>query len=126
MLLELRIGDWSGDGHGITESLFFHVNSIEEVEGGYAEGCKILGFDFTSEVASDYEDTKVPAHILEKLNEHGLLEDFDTEDWEEFGIDYDQYLKIYLNIVKLGNPNFHIKEHKMQTIDIGGYGFFGG
>lgn len=124
MIVELVIGDWSGDGHEKRESVFVHVTSKEELQDGYAAGCKILGFDFIKECCEEYEDNHIAEEYLEKLREHGLLEGETTEDWDEFGVDYDQWADIYLGIVKLGNPNFHIKKHTMETLRIGGYGLF--
>ena len=124
MLVELVVGDKGCDGHEKNVSFFVHANSKEELKDGYAAGCRILGFDFIKECCEEYEDNHIPEWALEKLQEHGLLEDIVTDDWGDFGVDWDQWVDIYLGIVKLGNPNFHIKKHTMETLGIGGYGLF--
>lgn len=124
MLVELVIGDAMGDGHGIHTSQYVHVQSASEMLEAYHEGSKILGFSFIDEVGAEDDNAKVPTHILQKLNDNGIAKEMDTEDWDAFGIDTDQFAEIFLSIAQLGNPNFHYKIHKMESVDIGGYGLF--
>lgn len=58
--IELKLGDWSHDGHGITESIYISSNiSTLKLKKAYKLGAKILGFDFSEIVARNYEDSKI-------------------------------------------------------------------
>ena len=81
--INLVIGDWSHDGHGMCETVPAKVNlSIEEIEEAYLKGSEILGFNLIEDFCRNYEDNKVPIDIAKKLIEIGLqdqtAEDDDT------------------------------------------------
>ncbi len=128
-LLELVVGDWSGDGHNKTEK-FMICSSLTrpELSKGYADATKKLGFDFSEEIGDAYEDHAFPKDKIELLRNAGVV--FTLED-EEYGEeDYvtiypDDFAGVWLAIVKFGNNSFdHSLLKTEQSIHIGGYGLF--
>ncbi len=122
--INLIVGDWSGDGHTITENVTISSNcSVDSIRLAYKEGCKILGFDFSETVCREFEDRFVPEEIVEKLAEHGIKVKLD-EVIDKYELDTKSYTSLYLQIAKLGNDGFNYYIVSGQTINIGGYGLY--
>ena len=117
-LINLTVGDWSGDGHEKTETALFDVSCTrEEFLSAYKKGTEVLGFDIAS-FCQDYEDCSVPTYLSAKLQQHFPNEWDDAVDDEDdeafFDIGVDEFMSAYILTVRLGNPD----------INIGGYGLF--
>lgn len=130
--MRLVIGDWSMDGHNMTESITVEANrKASAVKLAYLKGSKVVGLDVTADVCRDYEDNTLLAEDLVKLVDAGFtgLGDFvlrpemifdDTEAVEPF--DFAQY---WLFIARKGDPDLRIKVvEDEEKINIGGYGLF--
>ena len=130
-MINLVMGDWSGDGHSKTETITILSNIDKKaVEKAYKAGTKKTNVNFSDDVASDYEDSTLPTEVVTKLAEHGFkIEDY-SEDEEPtdrgYGIWTDGYALAWLFIAGVGNPDFKFEviEDDSPNINIGGYGFF--
>jgi hypothetical protein len=132
-ILELSMGDWSCDGHCIEKTRTICSNlSQEEIGLAYQSATEKMPFDFRNDVAADYEDSSLPADKLKLLRENGIAtwafeEESQLEEGEvleSVGLNEDTYSEIYLQLVKLGNPNFKQETLKGKSLRIGGYGLF--
>ena len=128
MIVKLVIGDWSGDGHCQSATVIIDSNfSKLDIEKSYIKGSQIIGFDLIEDVCEEYEDSLIPHEVIVKCKIQGMkLEDFFDEYDEEYNFrDWtDGFAKLYLFIVKLGDPDFRYTETKLETVNIGGYGLF--
>ena len=128
-LVKVVVGDWSGDGHNITETTIIESNlTSSELYSAYIKGSKIVGFDL-SECCSDYQDSKLQGQYIKMLRENGIDIIFDGRaedplDDEDDGVNLmvEEFVEIYLNICKLARPEFEWKEVRLGNLDIGGYG----
>ena len=137
-IISLVIGDWSGDGHSQSNTIVIKSNLDKKaIEKAYKKGTKKLGFDFIKDIAADYADQNLSKERLDVLLKHGLKTkdldlDFDLKrkEYEEgpgVNIWHDDYVEIYLFIVKLGNEEFKyelLEGDVNPTIHIGGYGLY--
>lgn len=149
-LVDLVLGDWSNDGHGLTETITVRCNlTPQQLEDAYNAGVEQLGLDVEDDVARDYEDPflyfdqweKLAAKgmTLERLFAHELkgeyasyLFDDATEflkepvDDEGFQIDEQAYVELWLFTASLGDPSlkWEVTEDDSPHVRIGGYGLF--
>ncbi len=137
-IITLSVGDWSGDGHGKSDSIVIRSNLDKKaIEKSYRKATKELGFDFCKDVCAEWEDNNLPKEMLDALVERGLKTvkmdiDFDIErskkdnEWEVH-LWVNDYANIYLFIVALGNKEFQyipLDGDINPTIHIGGYGIY--
>lgn len=146
MKINIFVGDHGGDGHDKQRHLTFESNlSKTQMNEAFDKGSQILGFDFTNEVAIEYEDSEIPIEMWNKIKTAGYTCHLDDEEsyikliakpknerapWERSNpkgpsVNMNEFIDIVLFICKLGNPNFEYEE----SIDdddwhIGGYGLF--
>lgn len=134
-IFELEMGDDSCDGHCITRTRNVCSNlNAGQISEGYAASKDKLGFDFINIVATDYEDNALSMEKLKKLRENGVatwkfedeegLSEEDLQTLEYVSLDADTYSQIYLELVKVGNPEFKHETLKGKYLSIGGYGLF--
>lgn len=132
MLIKLNAGDPSHDGHGLTESFVIESNlSLEHVREAYKVGCGNLGFDFEKTIARNYEDSTVTIEQLAALRKIGWKESEgdDPIDADPVDLQYlqdDDYVTMWLAVVKAGNPTFQYSfvTDDSAEINIGGYGLY--
>jgi hypothetical protein len=136
--ISLTLGDWSRDGHNQTDQIIIKSNrTTEQIKKAYKKGVKLVGFDFSEEVASEYEDNRIREEELEKLRTAGYTQELDDEytkdELGEFAdlagtaaLSSDTFAEIYLWIAKRGDPSFEYEVAVDHTcnINIGGYGLF--
>lgn len=73
-MINLVLGDDSGDGHGRTETVTIRSNiDKEEVSKAYKAGVNVTGIDVENDVANDYEDSLLPQATFDALTKHGLV-----------------------------------------------------
>jgi hypothetical protein len=130
-IIILVLGDWSHDGHGKSSIVTIRSNLTKpEIEAAYREGIKKVGISFVEDIGSDYDDyggCTIETEDCEKLEEAGI----DTTEVEEdpngsYRLYEEGFVKIYLSLVKLGNPKFKWDRvsYDENHIRIGGYGLF--
>ena len=132
-LIQLIIGDHSGDGHEKTETLVYEVKGgdAKAAINAYAEGCKTLGIDPLLD-CEDYEDRIVKDETVRVMMVHHIIKDddfnyrVDPDNSEDLSlsIDIELFADFYARIVRLGNPNIILTRMEVPAIDIGGYGLF--
>ncbi len=132
-MINLVVGDWSHDGHSMTEQATIKCNlEKKDLEKAYEKGSKKVGFDLTEEVCADYEDMSMPAEIVEKLKAAGIdaLEYAEKDEDEEdlsFAYNWEAFVELWLRIARLGNPElkYEMSSSESPNINIGGYGLLG-
>lgn len=128
-LTELVLGDWSGDGHNQSITILIESNlNRDEIYKAYEKTAEELDFDLIQEVAFEYEDNIVTTEQALIINSLGIQLDgkylIDLESTEPIDIWKDDFVNIFLAMVKRGNPSFEYKRIEGETIEIGGYGLF--
>lgn len=118
--IKLVFGDWSNDGHGRTEDFVIVSNlSVNAMNKAYRNGSGILGFDLCDTVGKHYGDNDLSLAKKNMLVSHGYSIPSATENiWT------DEFISIYLFVVKLGNPEFKYEHANLGEIHLGGYGLF--
>lgn len=129
-MINLVVGDWSRDGHSMSETVTILSNlDKESVEEAYKLGTLKVGFDLTEEVCSDYEDMSVPDDVIRKLKAVGINPDAfieqDGDQWS-FHYDYEAFARLWLRIAELGNSTlrYETTDDESPDINVGGYGLF--
>jgi hypothetical protein len=121
-VLIIRLGDWSGDCGGVTDTVVAKSSlSTEDVQRAYVAGVEAIGVDITYQLATSWNDCLIPKHLLVKLNELGFFEE-PIKDTDSVELDKDEFIRLYLFMVKLGNKKFRYKVLKQPALNIGGYG----
>lgn len=126
--INLVVGDWSCDGHNKFDYIAINSNvDVETIKEAYKKGTKIVGFDWSKEVAAKYEDNTVCAEIVKKLKDHGH-EGFYEENDDGTATIYeaDDFAQTYMFIACIGDPSivWSFTEMKKHQINIGGYGIY--
>ena len=126
--VELVVGDYSLDGHEQTLQVFVRTSATkEEFESAYQAGVKIVGVDWTKDIAESDGDRSVPDDVLKVLVGHGLMDE--GEEWQRWKgarhTDCEEFARVWLGIAKLGNPELEFEVVYFDSINIGGYGLFG-
>lgn len=135
MKLNLVVGDWSRDGHGMSNKYLYDVNlSKEALAQAFLDGCAKIGItkqeysekDFGFQFCKRYSDYRVPQSFIDKLVAAGLdpLEYFG--EWEkEYSGEADMFPVLWLDIAKLGNPDLVYEQCLPdKTYYLGGYGLY--
>ncbi len=139
--INLVIGDWSGDGHSMHQTITIESNlHVDEINKAYEKGCDILGIDFVDNICESYQDNLLSLEDWEKFSSCGLkLEDLfkhnsygsreateSLECGDDIPLDVRAFVQLYLFIIQQGNSEFRFKfPTKTKTdIKIGGYGLF--
>ena len=63
---QVEVGDWSRDGHNMSDKYIIEVPEGIDSTGAYALACRELGFSM-DQYCRAYEDSKFPAENLEKI-----------------------------------------------------------
>lgn len=143
--INLVLGDWSADGHSLTETVTIACNlDGDQLWQAYEQGVAKLGLNVSEDVAAEYEDSTITSVAWAKLaaagmtleglyadNEYDLkaardqLADDPTEEFR-MSIGPDDFVRIWLFVAKLGDPTFEfvIEEDNKNSVNIGGYGLF--
>lgn len=86
MLLQIVLGDYSGDGHNVTVTRYIEINkdvAPDVLYGNYQKNVERFGFGL-SDFADDYDEPSMSKAQWETLATHGLsasiLEDAPEED----------------------------------------------
>ncbi len=127
-MINLVMGDQSGDGHGRTEHVTI-ISNLEkkDIEIAYKAGAKKTKVDLSKNIACDYEDNKISKEIIEKLIKFGFKGlDYVVGSDDCYSLWSDTYSYLWLFLVSVGNPDFkyEVINDDSPDIDIGGYGLF--
>lgn len=133
MNINLVLGDPSDDGHGHTETFVISTGFTPEgIKEAYQQGVLICGVDLVEDVCCDYQDSRIWCEDLKKLMQHqwcpkikSFEEDGDDESY--YDLTREEFMRLYLFIVKLGAPEFvwtEVPAEQLSSIEIGGYGLW--
>lgn len=139
MKFKMLVGDWSGDGHGESETFIVETNasSIKDVEVAYDKATDLTGVHPIQSICSEYEDPLITKKDIDKLKAHNINvadyaeEVYNKEDREEGNLSFqcraDAWVEFILAFIKLGNPLLECKvvDDEFPTFDAGGYGILG-
>lgn len=88
----LTIGDWSGDGHGHFEKIYYMVNyPVADIQQAYKDSCKTTGIQFNrnknytgvggkmiyDQILTAYENNQIRPKEVEILRKHKVI----TDEW---------------------------------------------
>lgn len=133
------VGDWSSDGHGVSEFVYFNTNKDQaDIKKAYNEAVKKCGLTLDNphlakkkytEILNQYEDSKIlPMHV-KKLEEIGVTFeavgcDGDDQDGEMtwcFGHNGDAICRLFLEMAKTQLPDLEYEIIKDETPCINGF-----
>ena len=102
MIYKLELGDWSEDGHKISESFLFDCNyDIHKIRQAYKDSCKKLGVGFNCNedytglglgcrserlIWTEYQESEISETAFEILNNFGCFKEVDF--YKEDGVYY--------------------------------------
>lgn len=134
-LIELTVGDRSGDGHEKANSYFVKATGDKAaIKAAYERGCKVVGWDLQATVCTKYEEDYIAREKLARLRELG----YEGEVWEEryylednshyvsredaWSLSPDEYVDAWAFFVELGGEKIEFLQ--AEDIHTGGYGCF--
>lgn len=141
MIYKLALGDWSEDGHGISEDFLFECNyDVHKIRQAYKDSCRKLGVTFNynedytelglkygseRQVWTEYRDDGITRTAFEILNEAGCFDEIDYyEDRDKYYLEYHKdCAKLIMNFIALSLPeDFAYKLIERQDYEcINGY-----
>ena len=68
MKVKFEIGDWSADGHGMSDTYIIDTEGTFDLEEDFARGVEVLGHDITKH-CQDYEESYIPIEIANRLKD---------------------------------------------------------
>lgn len=134
MKFELIIGDWSGDGHSMSETILFEVNKTEqEINEAYKNSCRLVGIQFNSRpnytnltpkdyrdndiyVMCDYEDNTLSENAYNKLSKFIDIDDND-------GFNSESLALLIMKFISLSLTDFQYKIVRTNYPNMKGFGY---
>lgn len=141
MIYKLELGDWSGDGHRLSESFLFDCNyDIHKIRQAYKDSCKKLGIAFNYKedytglslsLASErliwtgYQESSISQTAFDILNNakcfHGVKVKYIEEESSYFVYGIEDGAKFIMNFIAFSMPeDFRYKltkEPKVESIN---------
>jgi len=130
MKVKLTIGDWSGDGHSVSEILVYESNkSVEEIRQAYKNSCKLTGLSFNHnedytglnlgygtdrQIATEYEDSnlsELAVNIFEKYKIKSYIP-FQEEP------DANTFTNLLIDFIKLSLPDLILEEASYKKSEL--------
>lgn len=130
--IQLRVGDWSHDGHGHTDEIFVTTDkTFKEVSNTMAKLNKHLekacGYSFDT-VCENYEDNIIPVALVNALKDVGVnVGDYDKEDNGDMRTYSQDFMQLAVDALNAFSPELNLVcDEKIQppVLDLGGYGLF--
>lgn len=124
--VKLVLGDWSGDGHSVSNTYIFNTNkSVEEIQQAYKDSCKLTGIQFNDckdytrlglnwdhpelkwrRICVDYEESTLHHKTIEVLKGFGInIEEHDTNCLHD-----SNFKRILIDFIRLSLPDLIIEE----------------
>lgn len=125
----LVLGDWSNDGHGMSETIPFCTEYTSAEIAGFVEKAEEkLGIKI-DDIASEYDEPWVYEGTHKVLVLHNVIGESDLDPFDDTKDRYylgpREYTQIYLNMAIIGNEGKSVGEVlKLDKLEIGGYGLF--
>ena len=127
-IINIVVGDWSGDGHNVTSTFVMKSNfSREEMKAAYEIATEMVGFDITKHLCQEHEDWYISAELVEKFQGFGISLDLeeDFENDERFEMTPEDFVNLYIKLINLSAQGFEHEMIKGVDVNIGGYGLLG-
>ena len=119
-----EIGDWSHDGHCISEDVVVkHNKTYNCIRDHYRMAQKEHGIDFET-LCEDYDDSTIKFGDLEKLVELGIISQDEVEDDEYWVQGAKDFVRLYLEYTKTYLNTLEYKFVDVHKVHLGGYGLF--
>jgi hypothetical protein len=124
--ITLELGDYSGDGHNITDARSFSCNvDYSEIEKAYNNSVKVIGVDLIEECCVECDDNSISDSHYEKMAR--CLEKGPLDKLLGIGKEYPwfgavEYCELFWMYVQYSNPEIVYK--KVDNMHIGGYGLY--
>jgi hypothetical protein len=121
---KITLGDWSGDGHNVTEVFIVDIPeefTAEILGSNYRKNVLKLGIN-PEQFANEYEDSTVPEDVAEKLKQHGI--ELEEDDGTPY-ISRKQMVKTLMLLFGYGLNGFTydiISENLPELVGPGSYG----
>jgi len=128
----LVLGDWSDDGHGISEEFTYSSgHNKEAVMQAYMKGCDKVGVSLHASpkhvtIADEYEDSTIQPEATKLLMEAGfdmgtLSEQTEGDFDEPQYIDDGDFEKLFLFLVRVGNPKIKLTRINIEPVRLNGF-----
>ena len=143
MRYTVEVGDRSGDGHGITETVhvdilnttpYFIQKALETLKEDTGWYFSSDGYRRTKSIATGYGDYVIPIEMIEELEEYGinllpvmrLPEDDEVSRYDIQGADHLVEIMLTCAKAKIPGMDFYMGEDESNKLDLGaiGYGLF--
>lgn len=135
--INLIVGDWSHDGHSMTDTIAIKSNlTKEEIKNAYKQGVKTIGIDLSKDICTEYDVCSISKEQFDKFISLGFVPSWMkkykperlAKEFSKIDLDFigEFFVEMYLFTVKLGNSDFEyeIEDECENEINIGGYGLF--
>lgn len=121
-LIQLVVGDWSGDGHCQTDTVIVESSkSKSETESAFKKGDEKFGL---SSYCEEYEDSTVPEKLILQLKDY-LPWNFDESlSYEDFSASPEEYADLWIAVARSADPDLELHIVQITRIEIGGYGCY--
>ncbi len=123
--VEFVAGDWSRDGHGMTEKITYAcTHDASFVQKAIKQGQKKAGVKLDG-VCRNYDDSHVPENVAMKLIEAGY-KGFEYEEGAELDtyVSAELWIDIHMFLATLASPEIEFQPVASGEILVGGYGLF--
>ncbi len=118
-IININLGDWSGDGHNKTfDNLFTCNRDFNTVITAYKKGCKKLGFVLHDKVAANYDDGSITQEQLDKLLSLGFNNKIQDLDY----LQDEDLVELFIFTAKLGNSELLFIPAVSEVQEVFGYG----
>lgn len=130
--VQLVVGDWSDDGHGMTEKVVYKTNrSLAQIEAAHKKTVEKTGLDLQC-ICQEYEDSTIPEEWRELIAGWFFPGEADSEWRDEFmktgnlEDGADDFADLYMKMAQEGDITLRYEKVQAShaTIHIGGYGLF--
>lgn len=125
MKISITFGDFSLDGHKISEIRYYESNrTVDELRNIYHETVLDTGFDFVKEVCAEFEDRVIQEDVVEIFKELNIVLYSEINDDNEIVIDsVETYFKYFLRFLHLTDPKIELVEIINDVPELTFYGY---
>lgn len=122
--IKFPVGDWSNDGHGQCEWVLLDSSvPVDDLREMYFNACSQSGIVFDREICSSYDDNQIEKKQLQKLGITKEEVSFDEEEYEDFGVTTELFMRIFIAWMKKHNPGLELTVIEDNMPIFSRYGF---
>ena len=112
-LIEFIIGDWSGDGHSISEKIIvISSHSLLDVREAYKKGVLQTGIDLF-EICNEYEEGTIPKEVIPLFDHVEIEEGYE----DEIMPSPKEFFQAILKLIRIGNEEIKFEELETQCFN---------